>query len=267
MPYTLHKKLCFTSIMPPNLTPHSGIIFLYNKNEDLLKKQKIEDAAYYYFAKEIKKLKLSAFFYNLQTSNLYPTSLERQGFIIEKRITYKISLVQENILKTFSSRRRSQINKAAKYIKISVCRLPLKEIYSLFSQTFIKKNISIPYSEYYFTKLVSCVRSHKQGEVFQAVDNENNINAIIFVIWDNNICYFIASATIDEYKKNNALALLHYKIMLKMQNKNVQYYDFEGSMIPSIAEYFSTFGTKTYEYYSLTKYYNPIYKLVRKLRH
>lgn len=265
MPYNKHKKYGFTTIVSPHLTAHNGVIFDY-KGEDKTR-QVFEDKAYSYFAKQLKDMQIAACFYTLQSSNTYPQELLDYGFEIKRRVTYKTDLNNQNLLQSFSSRRRTQIHSASKYITISKCNLSISEVYSLLCQTFVRQGIKIPYNESFFSKLLQTLRSHNQGEVYQALDREGNLHAILFAVWDKTTCYNMATTTIDKYKKSNALALLHYTIMLEMQTKKLAFYDFEGSMIEPIARYFKTFGSKQYEYFSLVKYYNKIYKLLFTLKH
>lgn len=264
MVYHIKTKLCFKTIMPQCLTPHQGVYFFVDNQSPNFEQIKLE--AYNYFAKKIQSLHLDAVFYSFLISNTDIDKIfgQKYKYIVNQRYTYKIDLSQD-LLAIMQPRRRRYVKSGLKNLSVNIYQGDMHQMYMLVKQTFSLQNTPIPYPEEFFINLVISSINHHQGEVIVAQDNEDNIHSLLWVVWDKINCYSLACSTIPEFRKSNSLSLLHYYAMVKAKQRGQRYYDFEGSMIERIAKYFALFGGEKYYYYSVEKYFNCLYKLLRKI--
>ena len=86
----------------------------------------------------------------------------------------------------------------------------------------------------------------------ESKDDSNNCQAACFFVWDRYTMYYIAGGYDDSDKKGDAMSLLLWKGILLAKEKNLTF-DFEGSMVPGIAEFFRSFGSEVSRYYQVEK--------------
>ena len=83
-------------------------------------------------------------------------------------------------------------------------------------------------------------------------DDSNDCQAAGFFVWDRNTMYYIAGGNDDSDKKGEAMSFLLWNGILLAKEKNLTF-DFEGSMVPGIAEFFRSFGSEASTYYQVVK--------------
>lgn len=92
------------------------------------------------------------------------------------------------------------------------------------------------------------------GEIVGCEDAEGNLLAAVFLVYDRNTAYTIASGQIREGKGRNAGSLaLYHAISRSCQIKGLQVFDFEGSMLEGVEGFFRSFGGIQTPYFRLTK--------------
>ena len=83
-------------------------------------------------------------------------------------------------------------------------------------------------------------------------DDSYDCQAAGFFVWDRDTMYYLASGYYDSDKKGDAMSLLLWEGILLAKEKNLTF-DFEGSMVPGIAEFFRSFGSEASTYYQVFK--------------
>ena len=84
--------------------------------------------------------------------------------------------------------------------------------------------------------------------------------AALFLAWDDKYAYYLLPAYNPATKNNGGVAWLTTQALKIAKEKGLSF-DFEGSMIPSIASSYRQFGGQAVTYYSIEKFYNPLYKI------
>lgn len=72
-------------------------------------------------------------------------------------------------------------------------------------------------------------------------------------IYDKKTAYYILGGYNSKEKHHGAGALSLWSCILKTKEKNLQTFDFEGSMIPNIERYFRGFGGKITPYFAIAR--------------
>lgn len=268
MPYCMKKRYNMKTIMPPMLTPFCGIYIKKEKEGDLMSYYSFENKVMEEFAKKINDLHLAFFAYTFSPTLLSYLGFYWQGFSATIRYTYKVNIENiEDCFNSFDRKKRGHIRKAEKLITVSTQDYDLKEIYSILQETYTKQKTTIPYSFSFFERLVNESIKRNCGKLFIAKDDEENINAVLFIVWDNLTCYNLIAGSKEKYKANDAISLLVFCAMKYANSLNIKDYDMEGSMIKGVERYFREFNGKQTPYLFISKYYSSFYKILRKIKH
>ena len=96
-----------------------------------------------------------------------------------------------------------------------------------------------------------------------ARDEQHKVVGTHFYLWDKEYVHYLIGATDPEYRNTGVSTALIWK-GLELANELGLGFNFEGSMTPSIAHYFSSFGARLTPYYRVEKYRNKIAKVLRE---
>ena len=101
------------------------------------------------------------------------------------------------------------------------------------------------------SKLISILKDKCELQILGVYDQEQLIGGSVFVIHSNHIIYLF-SAMHPKGKKKQVPTILLDQIIKKFSGQEFVL-DFEGSMIPSIASFFKSFGAQREAYFLLKK--------------
>ena len=100
-------------------------------------------------------------------------------------------------------------------------------------------------------------RKRNQGLIASAVDDNGNIHAAIFVVWDSNSAYQIKTAVNPNYRGSGASTFIVWEVIKKL-SKITKSWDFTGSMFENVNLSVREFGTTQTPYFKISKYIKPI---------
>jgi lipid II:glycine glycyltransferase (peptidoglycan interpeptide bridge formation enzyme) len=256
------KRKNIQYITNPPYAPHIGLTYI-NPAEKLHQK--------YTFTKKILEL-LANYLDEICRTFVYialsPSMIDSQpftwnGFNAVPNYTYQsdLKLSEEQILEALSPKKRNAFKKAIKD-GLEVKELKdLKILENLITQTFQRKNKSID------LQLIDKIlfQYANADNSFSFCTYQNNIAiAATFCIYFNHTCYYLLSGYHTEKKHAGAGILAVIESMKHAKQLNLVLFDFEGSMLPEIEEYFREFGGKLTAYNTINKAYG-IYKRPMRL--
>ena len=175
------------------------------------------------------------------------------GYKQTTRYTYLIKNLTDlnNVYKGFSYEKRADIRKAEQLVKIYEDLSP-EEFYANHKFMLRKQGQPISYSYHLFKRIYEAAITHSAGKIWCAKDENWNIHAAIFVIYDSKSAYYLINAIDRDFPHNNASALL-IKEAIKHVSKYTQRFDFEGSMIQGVEKSNRFFGGIQTPYFSISK--------------
>jgi hypothetical protein len=178
-------------------------------------------------------------------------------------ITYVISnKSHEEVKKGFRSSLIRQIKKGEKTLLI-LSGTP-KELFDLSVKTFGRQGKECPYSLGIITAILEEVTSLNCGEILVTKDEAGNIHSGGLFVSDSQNYYYLIGAGDPEFRNSGAQSyLLNYTIAKAM--KSGLSFDFEGSMVPSIAKFFSNFGGELKPYAGLFKKEKSSFRIAKKI--
>ncbi len=265
--YHINKKYGFKAIMPPQLTPISGIWIKYSENINLISKYSYEEKLNEYFAKEIDKLKLDYFYLHFHHKYKNYIALYWNGFKQTTRYTYRLTTLDDLdfTFKNFHPKLKKSIRKAQETLSI-IEDISVEDFYKVNALTFRRQGIKVPYSLELVSRIIESSRKHNAINLMAAIDKEGIIHAVLLTLFDKNTCYSLISGANPEYRDSGATSLLNWRALEVANSRGIYEFDFTGSMLRPIEKYMRHFSSEQTPYFAIEKNYSWIYSLLRKIR-
>ena len=192
------------------------------------------------------------------------------GFSEEKteKQTHFLKLDNYDVIKSnFRSDRKKDLKRAVKSGLYGKWNDDLKLFLDLFFKNITSRVSSI--NEKDFNRLQSiieiCIEKEK-GELLSVFDENNNLVASGFFLKHNKKITILVSTTDLKNRKNGANTYLIDQAIKKYLS-NYKVFNFGGSSIKSIANYFLSFGAKENTYYQINYNNLPLlYKIIKSLK-
>ena len=242
------KRGLKTLITPP-FAPHCGLFALDQKNNPVKKnsfRKDIIDAiasflkssSYVYF-----KLDFSPDWVDMQP-------MLWQSIETNVRYTYRLDLKQtvEVITGNLDSSKRNKINKAERE-GFSVTHEPDLEIAWKLISSNLKVNGIATHDQ--IMKGILAFTTRHQNCFFTFSEIAEKKLAVNISITDQEVCYNLLSAVDRTSAVTNAGTMSLYYSILHARDLGLRVFDFEGSGVPEIEEYFRSFGGSLVPYFSV----------------
>ena len=185
----------------------------------------------------------SPFFWNNYTCVL------RYSYILED--TSDLEKIMEGVSATY----RNQIRKGQRITHAST-EIDRDTFFTEHEKVFLKQGLPCPFSYDFWCRLQDTCAAHDAGQMFCAKDDEGNIHAVMYLVWDARSAYLLLGGSMPEYSHTQGYpALMVHGIRFAGQ-KGLSF-DFEGSMIHRVAKSFRQFGGTPMPYYRIRKVFNP----------
>lgn len=168
--------------------------------------------------------------------------LHAAGFSVTARQTYLIDDLSDMtaLWDGSSSATRGVIRKAEKQLTVST-ELDSETLWKMISGTFGRQGQAVPYDAALLRRCVDAAVTRDRGRVLVARGDDGAPHAASFVVWDDDRAYYLIGGSDPVLRNSGALSLLVWEA-LKHAGSTSRAFDFEGSMVPNIERYFSTFG-------------------------
>jgi len=261
MPYYLKEnKLNSKIISQPILTQTLGIYFKYPENQKYYKKLSFEKEMIEKILKELPKYDRYSQSFNYSYTNLLP--FYWRGFEINVNYTYVIKNMSiKELEKKFETDIRRRRRKKADTAGVVVYESEdIKQFYKLNEMTFIRQGRKIPYSFEFIENLYTNCKKNKACKMFFSKNKDGIVIAGNFLIYDENIVYYLMGGIDPDYKDLGGMDVVQYE-SIKFALNNNRGFDFEGSMIESIEKYFRSFGAIQKPYFQISKTNSKLIKL------
>ncbi|MBK7639262.1 MAG: GNAT family N-acetyltransferase [Bacteroidetes bacterium] len=165
------------------------------------------------------------------------------GFEQTTRYTYIIPYEEKKDIKSnYKDSLKRQIAKAKKGCSFEIVDdlLPYE---ALFNATFKRQNLANPLDFKFLCQYLKTINAHGSGKCVVAKGVDNQPLAIVLVVWDNLSTYYLAGGYDEQYAQTGAMSGL-FDLMIEEAQTQKRNFNFEGSMIESIEQYFRSFGAQ-----------------------
>jgi hypothetical protein len=231
LPFCIKGKLLTKRIYLPDLSFYQSPVFFQNADKstqlritkELLQQLPATIKSYFKFLPQYSAIDLTQY-----------------GYEKEKYSTHIIR--NENDVKLSSNHSRN-VSKGQKMNYAARESKNLSASYSILVSTFKRQGVKPKISEAEFIKIAKLTKKHNSGKVLDCFDQENNLLASAFVVYDAASFYYLLGGYNTAYKNSGGMTyLLHSCIQQALQNQKE--FNFCGSSKKSIAEYFKGFGAR-----------------------
>ena len=261
LPYFLKKKGPFQYITMPPLTKMMGpfITAAYRKEPHFTKIctaliEQLPKIAYFE----------QQFSYNI--TNWLP--FYWKNYQQTTRYSYLLDLTDlEQVHANFSADYRNNKLKKAKQLVSVVKDLPLKELYAVNKMSFERQGITIPYSFNFLKQLDKVLEQHQAKVSFFAIDAQQQIHAVAYLIWDKERAYYLLAGDNPSLRSSGAgIALVWEMIQFAKEKVGVNIFDFQGSMMPGIERVRRQFGAQQKSYFLIQQQPSKLFKYISALK-
>lgn len=230
--YMIKRKFIIHYILQPKLCPYTGPVY-FNPSD-------VQNAYAYLLANLPKhQLLIQDYFHNIPRVAVNKgIALKKHTYIIDK------SAEIEELWSMHSSAHRRVIRQAEKELKYEI-----EENVTVFLdfafKTFKKRGKRVPLFPLVFTKLDKLLLKDGLRKIVKCTNKENVVVAMCYFVKDEQWTYNFANCAVDDYSHYGINLILWNEIKLALTEGRS--FDFEGSMIPGIDQFYKRFkGTKTY---------------------
>lgn len=256
LPYLIRKRAWLRYIVMPQQTQIGGIWVAPSVTED--KWQTAEVCRQ--MVEQLDALKLAYYYQQYPVNSLCVEPMRALGFKTRERITYRIDDLSnlDDVIDGFSKNKKRQLQKA---LSLHAERsMSPEEFYRFHSRCMTEQRKRITYSREFFLVLERKARRLGQSEIISIHNADGEIYAAAFLVWDKRLMYYLIPCYALAHKNTGAGALLVLESIKLAREKQV-IFDFEGSMIRGVANHYRQFGSTPVKYYSVEKYYRPLFRL------
>lgn len=164
------------------------------------------------------------------------------GFMGATRFTYVLPEPgdRDSVLGGCSSSTRGKIRKAERVVHLEE-GLGLDVLLHVVGLSFARQELRSPYPEEALLRLLRACESRDQVRLLSAVDSEGRVHAGCLLAWDEDSMYYLMSGADPQLRQSGAMSLILAESITLAGSMGRQF-DFEGSMIESIAQFFRGFG-------------------------
>ncbi|MCI1186537.1 GNAT family N-acetyltransferase [Hymenobacter sp. DH14] len=145
--------------------------------------------------------------------------------------------------------------------------LPLAEFYRVNMLSFQRQQLAPPYSLAQLRRLDAALATAGNRQLFFAVDAQNRVHSVAYLIWDATTAYFLLAGDDPALRASGAGVLLAWEcIRYASEVLGLDCFDFEGSMLPGVERIRVRFGAVQTPYFFVWKHNSRLFELLEKLK-
>ena len=174
-------------------------------------------------------------------------------FDVEERSNYLLDLSRtpDAIRQKYSKSLRKRLKKANTRHQLQLGQVTPRQLVDLY-QKILNDKVGLKKRHYKkVLKLMKAAIQRDKGRIFSVLHESGQLGAVgFFLIHNGRIINLFGTSTTFGYEKFSMHALLD-KVIAKHANQPGWLFDFEGSTIPSVAQFFASFGSKQRPYFKV----------------
>lgn len=268
LPYHIGSKGCFRYVIQPQLTQFNGPWF--REDYASLSQQKYVCDQ---LIDHLQGLRLAYFdqHFSPRITNWLPFYWRQ--FKQTTRYTYRIPDIR-NLDAVFDAfdrdKRQKPIRKIQDQLKVEQS-LSVAEFADFHHRYWASRGQKDLLSKDFICRICQTAIDHRQGAIFALRNEQHELQAARFVVWDQNGAYALLSALNPQGHDGGASPLLFWRIMQYLSQHVVDKdnpfaFDFEGSMDSGIEYSYRLYGAEQTPFFRITKSNNLLFAHLLKLK-
>ncbi len=176
------------------------------------------------------------------------------GFTQSTRYTYVIEDLSDldAVWEGMKSNVRNKIRKAEKACVRVIDTDDIETFLDLNEMTFLRQGMSLPFSQDFVRRLNCACAKKNARKIFITYGPDGRPQTGLFCVYDGHAMYNLLQGGDPALRGSGANALAMWE-SIKFASKVSKVYDFEGSMIEPIEEFFRSFGAAQKPYFAISK--------------
>lgn len=170
---------------------------------------------------------------------------------------------QDNWLSTWNSNAKRNLKKG-KHLQISFSE-DFELFFSILESNFSRNTRINPFKKDQFQRIEMGCKLNGARKIVLATTEDGKVIGGLYLIFDSKTVYYLSGGFISQFQSHGVIhRLMSFAINFAM--KNGKNFDFEGSMIPSIANFFQSLGGTPRSYMHITKIVSKKLSIKTKLK-
>ena len=189
----------------------------------------------------------------LSPENTYILPFRWMGYRMEPRFTYRICDLSDCgvLYQAFNKTAKKNIKYAKNKVTLSD-ETDVDTLWNMLNKTFEAQGRKNPMSKELVYRIVKTCEESGHGKYLQSMDAEGNVHSCAYFVYDEQVCYYLFGATDAEFRNSGAQSLILWE-GIQFASEHSKVFDFEGSMIEGIENFFRQFGGICTPYYEVRK--------------
>lgn len=261
MPLTFARKWGLRIIQKPPLTPWLGPWIAYPPHAATGQARfSLEQKVYDAFMAQMPRTSYAKHTFHPCMTNWLPFCW--QGYRQQTRYTFQLDLEQgeEALFAGFKRELRSRIRQGSTRIAVRADAVPPSEVHRALRDTLARQESTLGISAPGLAHLYEALLQRQQGMLLSAHDrHDGSAKGYLLLCWDAGAAYaLVLCSAAGQADDSSSMPYLIWEGIRCAAAKGIPVFDFEGSMIPGVARFFSTFGAEPVPYFQLERYGHPL---------
>ncbi len=267
MPYQVRNVLGFRISSIMLFTKNPGIWMKYPENQKYVTRLRYEKETYEKLISQIEQLNLHYFKQNMHYGFTNWMPFYWKKFKQTTAYSYVFDSLHDldEIFRNFDTKIKTDIRKAEKILTIKD-DLKVEDFISINRKTFERQGKKMPYSSEILLRVDHACEIRNGRKIIYGYDENNNIHAAIYLVWDNQTVYYLLSGGDPNFRNSGANALLLWNAIC-FAAKEGKKFDFEGSMMPAVETFVRAFGASQKQFHEISKVYSPFLRFFVSLKY
>lgn len=178
--------------------------------------------------------------FHSQVTNWLP--FQWDGFSQTTRYSYVLNGLQDQreLLAGCSKTTRNLIRQAERNIEV-VESDDVEGVLSLAEKTFRRQGMSLPYDPDLLRRIDASAKRHAHRRALVALGQDGRAHAAAYIVGDESRAYLLVTGVDPELRRSGAGNLVHWRA-IQAASEFTDTFDFEGSMLEPIEEFYRKFG-------------------------
>ncbi|MBP3673091.1 MAG: GNAT family N-acetyltransferase [Oscillospiraceae bacterium] len=191
--------------------------------------------------------------HTLSPANSYILPFRWLGYRMEPRFTYRLTDLSdcEKLHGSFAKNCKRHIKSAQKKLLLRD-QTDVDMLWRMLDKTFEAQKRKNPMSKDLVYRIVETCEKLGHGKYMEARDEEGNVHSCAYYVYDEEVCYYLFGASDADFRSSGAQSLILWE-GIKFASEHSKVFDFEGSMIEGIENFFRQFGGVCTPYYEVRK--------------
>ena len=207
-----------------------------------------------YLLPELKKLPSFDYFFHPKFETYLP--FYHQGYENRVRYSYWLDLKNQSIdqlWENFRPKLRTKLRKADQQGFQLIKAIDFEDFFSIYQQTFTQKNTKFPFTYDLLKRYYDLLSERSALQLIGLKNNQGLLVAVAGLLNFERVTTLILNGFDKKASASNVNEWLLYQVILQAKEQG-DYFDFEGSMLPTVEPFFRKFGGTYTPYLNIYKY-------------